>query len=134
MKNQGIYVLWACLYILSALLGFIPEPSGLGAALLWLAGLAVFAPPAVLLYRERSDRTTLRCIRNLSLISLCATFALMIGNVLSVFLSRYLGDFLYFLLVICSAPMACMQMSLVSVFLWACLLMTSLHLLRKLGK
>ena len=79
-------------------------------------------------------------IRNLSLFSLIATTVVLLLNFLSVLLllhfssvswPQFLGDGLHCLLVVISTPMICGQYWLISLFLWACLLMVCLKYLRK---
>ena len=47
-------------------------------------------------------------------------------NLVSALWSETLGSFLYYLLVILSTPMVCSGYWIMSLFLWACLLMASL--------
>ena len=133
MKKPQLFVLWAILFIICAGLGFIPEPEGAGKILCTLAFVVFFLPPAVLLFRaaKAGDRNTLRLIRNLSAASLGATLVLLVANVLSALGSRLLGNVLYAMLVIVSSPMICSGSWALSLFLWACLLMASLRLLKK---
>lgn len=132
-RNNKLYLTWGILFILSAALGFIPEPQGLIKALLVLLGVGFFIPGALLLYYavKEQDMATMRCVRTISLISLCATFLLLLANFYSFFLTEAAGDYLYGLLVIVSAPMMCGQFWALSLFLWGCLLMSSLSCLRK---
>lgn len=133
MKKPQLFALWAILFIICAGLGFIPEPEGAGKILCTLASVVFFLPPAVLLFRAAKvgDRNTLRLIRNLSAASLGATLVLLVANVLSALGSRLLGNVLYAMLVIVSSPMICSGSWALSLFLWACLLMASLRLLKK---
>lgn len=133
MKDRTLWLLWAALYILTAGLGFIPEPQGFGMALLLLLGLGFFVPPAVLLYRgiRAGDEKRIATLRTLSLVSLSATGLLWVLNVLSVLMSKALGIFLYIVLGLVSAPMLCIQFRGISMFLWACLLMCCLMLGKK---
>ena len=133
MKKKTLFALWGGLFSLCAALGFIPEPTGVPAALLTLLSLCFFVPPAVLLRRasRQKDPDTLRLIRNLSALSLGLTMTLLVLNILSVVAAESLGTFLYLLLVIISSPMICSGYWVLSLFLWACLLMVSLQQLRK---
>ena len=132
-KDRGLWLLWAALYIVTAGLGFIPQPAGFGMALLILLGLAFFIPPAILLFRSITggDRQLVKKLRILSLASLSATLALLALNVISVLMSEAMGIFLNILLGLVSAPMMCVQFRGISMFLWACLLMSSLMLDKK---
>ena len=129
MQKKNLYYLWAGLFILTALLGFITEPNGLLKALMVLSALAFFAPPAILL--KQGDVQDIKLIRNLSLASLIITTVLLVLNVMSVLASEAVGTGLYALLILLSAPMVCSQYWALSLFFWACLLMVSLKLLKK---
>lgn len=133
MSNKTLYYIWGGLFILCALLGFIPEPTGLVKVLMVLCSLVFFVPGSMLLYlsKQEGDLRTIRVVRNLSLISLIVTLVLLVLNFLSGKASDAVGDFLYGLLVMLSAPMICSQYWFLSLFLWACLLMASLSLGKK---
>lgn len=128
--------LWGGMFFLCALLGFVPQPTGANKWLLFAFGLLFFLPPGLLLYRclKPRDVATLRLIRNISLISLSATLVLLAANILSMLSSEALGNFLYGLLVVISAPMICCQYWFVSLLLWATLLWCSIFFLKKPSK
>jgi hypothetical protein len=88
-----------------------------------------FLPPVWLLYR--ADRETALLLRNLSLLSLGITLVTLILNFVLAVSSEFLGNVLHYILVIVSAPMICSGYWVLSLFLWACLLMVSL---KKTGK
>ena len=129
MNNKNLYYIWAGLFILTALLGFITEPNGLLKALMVMAAVGFFVPPALLL--KQGDFQDIKLVRNLSLVSLITTTVLLVLNVMSVLASEAVGTGLYALLILLSAPMVCSQYWALSMFLWACLLMVSLKLLKK---
>ena len=133
MKNSHWYLIWAGMFLLCAVLGFIPSPEGFLYGLCVALSVLFFLPPAVLLYRavKEKDRNTFRRIRNLSLISLVGTVVLFIGNIVSVSASEAVGDVLYWLLILVSSPMTCARIWVLSLFLWACLLMVSFQQLMK---
>ena len=118
--KRTTYICWGILYALCAGFGFIPEPEGI---VKWaMMGLSVmfFVPGFVLLYLgERKP------VRILSAVSLGLTVVVFALNVLSVHSTTGTGDFLYALLGLVSAPMFCAQIWVLSLFLWACLLMGS---------
>lgn len=132
-KNKKLSIAWAVLYGFCAAFGFIPTPDGVLMALMVTLSLAFFVPPAMLLYRAvpREDWQTIRRIRNLSILSLGSTMTMLILNFLSVGASAAVGNVLYWLLILVSAPMVCGQFWAVSLFLWACLLMVSIAQLKK---
>ena len=133
MKHRLCYGLWACLFILCAGLGFIPEPEGSLSAVLSLLALLFFLPPAWLLYQSGKHRQkdTALLIRNLSLVSLILTVTVLILNFFTAFASQHLGQILHYVLVIVSSPMICSGHWAMSLFLWACLLMVSLRQLKR---
>ena len=121
MSNMLLYTIWGVLYILTAGLGFIPEAEGFLAGLLILISLAFFVPGFMLLYRGEK-----KTVRILSLISLGTTVLCLLLNVWSVGMSRDMGEFLYVLLGLVSAPMFCGRIWLIGLFGWSSLLMGSL--------
>ena len=133
MKDGKLYALWGVLYILCGLLGFIREPNGFVMAVLVLLAVGFFIPGAVLLYRGYREQNPgkIKVIRNISLIWLVMTLVLLIANFLTAGAAEITGDLLYGFLVILSAPMYCGRFWVLSLFLWACLLMTSLSCLKK---
>ena len=133
MKKSTLYIVWAGLFTICAGLGFVPNPEGSLRILLTLFSLAFFVPPAVLLYRakQKKDINTLRLIRNLSALSLALTAVLLVVNVASAFRSAVWGNIVHTVLVIVSSPMICSGDWAAILFLWACLLMVSLKLLKK---
>ena len=133
MKNKYWYILWGCLFIICALLGFIPQPQGFLKVVLMLAAAAFFVPGWVLLYKahKSGELVHARVIRTASLLSLGFTLFFLILNLLSGHASAAAGDALYGFLVIFSSPMMCSQYWIASLFLWACLLMTAFSILHK---
>ena len=136
LKDSTLYKLWGALFILCAVVGFIPEPMGLLKALMVLLAAGFFVPGAVLLQRgiKEKNRPRLCMLRNLSLLSLGLTLLMLVINFLSVSGGEAVGELLYGLLVVLSVPMVCGQYWIVSLFLWACLLTTTISHLRKLKK
>lgn len=128
MNKKTLFVLWGVLFIVCAGLGFIPEPAGAVRFALTALSVVFFLPPAWLLYtaRQTGDEPTRLLIRNLSALSLILTLVLLVGNVLSALASEFVGGLLHTVLVIVSAPMVCSGYWVLSLFLWACLLMASL--------
>ena len=129
MIRKILFALWAFLFSLCAGLGFIPEPQGIMAKVLTFFAVASFLPPGLLLYR--GSRDDCRLIRNLSALSLGLTLAALILNFLSAFSSETLGQILHYILIIVSSPMICSGHWILSLFLWACLLMVSMRQLKR---
>ena len=124
MNKKMLFVFWGILFVLCAGLGFIPEPQGGWKGLMTGASLLFFLPPFLLLYR--GDRDTAALIRNLSALSLGVTLVTLILNFILAVSSETLGNILHYILVVVSAPMICSGYWVLSLFLWACLLMASL--------
>lgn len=133
-KNQKLWLAWGFLYLASTFWGFIPNPQGLVYALFLLTGLGFFVPPGMLIYEsiQKKDQKTLKRIRLISLLSLVLTVVLIVLNFLSVRASLAWGQVLYGLLIIVSAPMVCSQIWVISLFGWACLLITCLEFEEKM--
>ena len=127
MKSQFLYALWGALFILCAGLGFIPEPAGVLRVLLTGLSILFFLPPALLVWKGRreKDRMALSLVRNLSIASLSLSVLLIIANFLTVFRSELLGDIIHGVLVVVSSPMICSGHWAMSLFFWACLLISS---------
>ena len=133
MSKKTLYFIWGGLFIFCGLLGFIPEPQGIIKVLMVLSSLVFFVPGGMLLYvgHKEGNLGTVTVVRNLSVISLSVTLFLLVLNFLSGHASDAMGEFLYGLLTMLSAPMVCSQYWFLPLFLWACLLMTALTLGKK---
>ena len=129
MNKKVLFVLWGVLFILCAGLGFVPEPQSAWKVAMTVLSVLFFLPPALLLWQ--ADRNTAMLIRNLSLLSLGVTLVVLILNFVLAVSSETLGNVLHYVLVVVSAPMICSGYWVLSLFLWACLLMVSLKKLRK---
>lgn len=129
MKKSSLMAVWGIFYIICAGLGFIPEPEGAVRIFLTVISVLFFVPPAILLYDAFSDRDrkTILLIRRLSALSLGVTLVLLIANFLAALTSEWLGTVLHVLLAICSAPMFCSNYWILSLFLWAVLLVSSMQ-------
>ena len=133
MKKKYWYIAWGALYFICVGLSCVTDPQDLVAVLSVTAALLFFLPPMMLLYwaipRERWG--TVKLIRILSIASLSLTFVALILNFASVGLSDSLGIFLHAVLILVSVPMVCMQSWIVSLFLWAILMMVTLKYRKK---
>jgi len=127
MSKRILYTAWAMMFVMCAVLGFIPNPKG---AYYWIClafALLFFVPPAILISEavKRDDVPELKRIRLISLVSLGLTLLALVLNFLSVSFTAAAGRFVYWVLIIVSSPMICGQIWLVSLFLWGCLLSAS---------
>ncbi len=121
MSNKVLYILWAGLYVLCAGLGFLEYPEQMVSTAMTFLSIGFFIPGFVLLYRgERKN------VGILSAVSLGLTLLGLLGNIWSVALTEEEGRLLYAFLGLVSAPMYCSQVWILSLFLWACLLMGSI--------
>jgi hypothetical protein len=134
-KNTPYYIAWAAMYLLCALLSFLPAPQRSLKGLMTLFSLAFFVPPAILLYRSVKNRAagTVQLLLWLSVGSLVLTFVLLLLNFLSFGATQAAGSMVYWLLVLVSVPMVCSGAWVLSLFLWALLLMVCLKY-RKMEK
>lgn len=133
MSKKTLYFIWGGLFIFCGLLGFIPRPEGIVKVLMVISSLVFFVPGGLLLYlgKKEGNYGTISVVRNISIISLAVTLFLLVLNFLSGKASDAMGEFLYGLLTMLSAPMVCSQYWLLSLFLWACLLMTAISFREK---
>ena len=133
-KTKKIWILWAAAYLICTVCGFVPAKQGTAHGLLFLLlSLAFFVPPGMLLYRaaKRGNKKVLQQVRNLSMISLGSTLAVIILNFLAVRASEAWGQVLNWILIVVSTPMVASMVWVISLFGWACLLMTSLNYLKR---
>ena len=133
MNRTSFYTVWAGVFILCAGLGFIPAPAGFLKFLLIGLTLGFFAVPGWFLtwLDKRGDKLHIRIVRNLSLASLGLTIGLILLNFVSFMASEAVGTMLHILLIIVSTPMICGQYWVLSLFLWACLMIWAQKLLKK---
>jgi hypothetical protein len=115
-----VYICWGILYALCFGFGFIPEAEGITAWAMTGLGVVFFVPGFLLLYLEQK-----KTVRLISAVSLIGTMVTIMLNFLAVNASTGTGDFLYVLLGLVSAPMFCTRIWVLSLFLWACLLMST---------
>lgn len=128
MDKKSLYIAWGCLYILCTILSFIPGPAGFLYYLSMACSVVFFVPGFWLLYTaiRHHEKTTLAVIRSLSALSLGCTVVMFMLNVLSAGAGEAAGEMVHALLVIVSTPMVCSRIWILSLFLWACLLMGSI--------
>lgn len=133
MKQSSLFAAWGIGFIICAGLGFIPEPQGAVRIFLSAVSLAFFVPPLLLILdaARTKDSVCLKCIRNLSALSLGLTMLLLIASILTAVRSESLGIFLHVLLTIVSAPMMASASWALSLFCWALLLVGSISALKK---
>lgn len=138
MKDKQLYLYWLYLFIICAALGFIQNRNPLGVALLTIVGVAFFVPPAIMVYRDiRAGQS--RHLGKLAILSGCSLLATAVLFILYWLLLTVSGSDIsagiaYAVLTVFSAPMMCVAFPAISMFLWACLLITSVLYWKKLRK
>ena len=120
MKVKITYGLWAFFYILCAALGFTAPQDGFAGGVMTFLSLVFFVPGVLLLcWGQRKQ------VRLIAALSLGLTLLALMANFASLGLSEGMGNFLYGVLILVSSPMVCSGYWMLSLFLWACLLMGS---------
>ena len=134
MKQRILWILWAVLYGICAGLGFVANPTDTQSVAMTLLSTLFFAPGFVLLVDgiRAQKKKTLSRIRWVSILSLSLTCAVFVANLASAASSDAVGNVLYVLLVLVSAPMVSMGYELFSLFLWACLLIATVVFRKKI--
>ena len=132
MKKEYLFALWGGLFTLCAVLGFIPNTGKALQILMTLLSIAFFVPGGLLLRlsAKSGDRDIALLIRNLSAASLILTVLLIIANLFSALGSALLGNILYNILIVVSSPMVCSGYWALSLFLWACLMIGAIKILK----
>ena len=132
MKPKTLFILWGGLFVLCAALGFVNTESVAAQVLMTALSIVFFIPAALLLRKckESGNRSIALLVRNFSAASLLLTAVLLIANFLSVLAPAWLGNALHIMLVIVSAPMICSDYWVLSLFLWACLMIYAIKLLK----
>ena len=127
MKNSSLFLLWAALYALCALFGLTPLQGSFGSVLMTILSLLFFVPGGILVYRgiRHQDRKLLRTVRILSICSLVLTLIFLTASFLTVLSSDAVGLAMHILLTLFSVPMICSNYWILSIFLWACLFISS---------
>lgn len=127
MKEKILYCIWACMYILCVGLSFITPANTISTAALTVISLLFFVPGAMILYdaRKTDNKKGILRVRVISALSLGLTAVTLIATFLCVTASKEIGELLYELLILVSAPMICSQYWFISLFLWACLFAAS---------
>jgi hypothetical protein len=132
MKFRSVWLSWLYMFILCAVLGFIPTPTGFFKVLFVLMAVGFFVPGFVLLVKSdhRDNLKTIRLVRNIAIGALATTTVLILLNFLSATMDKIWGDVFYVMLVIFASPLVCGQFWVLCLFGWACLMMYAVTLLK----
>ena len=127
-KKNVLYIIWGCLYVLCVGFGVVEAAATTTRVLLVMIALAFFAPGFILAggYLKEENRKGLRTVRIICICSLSLTALALVGNFMSARAGVEVGNVLYAVLALVSAPMLCAQYWAASIFLWACLLMITI--------
>ena len=127
MKKQILYMLWLSLYILCVGLGTLTDRTTAGSVVLTILAIVFFVQGMLLLIHgyKTGDRKLLVRIRIISILSLGLTLVLIVLNILLVQAGSGVGETLNDILILVSAPMFCCYWQGISLFLWACLFVSS---------
>jgi uncharacterized membrane protein YgdD (TMEM256/DUF423 family) len=136
LNKYILLAIWVGMFILCAVLGYLPPQEGANKWLLVIIALLFFLPPALTVYQcqKEKDGKLLRLVRTVSLVVLIATVALLVVNLLSIALllvmpektALIVGDVLYYALILVSTPMICGQYWGIGLIGWAALLWSSI--------
>ncbi len=128
MKKSTLFLIWGFLYIICAMVGFIPEPDGAVKFLLNVLSVLFFVPPALLLRqaRQKKDNPLRKTILSVSIASLVLTVAAFIGCIRTAMASETVGNLMHGVLNMVSVPMLISPWWALSLFLWSCLMIASL--------
>lgn len=133
MKIKSLWLSWLYMFILCAVLGFIPGPTGFFKVLFVLITIGFFVPGFMLLVKadHRDDLKTIRVVRNIAMAELVLAVVLIVLNFLSVLMSPVWGTIFYVMLVILGSPLVCGQYWALTLFGWACLMVYGFSLVNK---
>ena len=123
-QKKTLYLVWAGLYLVCALLSLISNPGSLLQTLMFLFSMGYFVPPVILMLQalKAKDRKRLLLIRYTAMVWLLLAAVLLVLNIASATLAESWGKLVYYTMAVVCAPMISSQFYLLPVFLWACLL------------
>ena len=129
LSYKMLYIAWAILFALTAVLGFLfPDAEGAPARIALLVTAAVFfLPPWLILRKSRKEEKRFHrwLVGFLSMASIVLTVVLLVLNLMSPLWGERVGIGLNAALVIVSAPMVCSNFFVLPIFCWGTLIMGS---------
>ena len=133
IKTTKIWIAWGVLYVLCTALSFINIVSGALSGLMILLSIGFFVPGFWLVQEGKKWRSSilLKQVCLVSLLSLGLTVLAIVLNFATAQASDAWGMVAYWFLILVSTPMICSQVWVISLFLWACLLMYTIACLKK---
>ena len=132
MKTRKYWLSWLYLYILCAVLAFLPEPEGFLRWLLLILTAVFFVPGFVLVYQaDVRDRTeVVKLVKRVSIIALSVNVFMICVNIASPLLSDLWGTVLHYILITLCSPIGTGSPAL-TLFGWACLMCYCISVLKK---
>jgi hypothetical protein len=132
-KTKKIWIAWAVLYGICTVLSFILTAPGTLSGLMTVLSIGFFVPGLLLLLegKKKQDTALLKKLRLVCLLSLGLTVLAIVLNFFSANGSAAWGIVAWWFLLLVSTPMVCSQIWVISLFLWAFLLMGTITCLRK---
>ena len=132
-KIKKLWIAWAVLYGICTACSFLLTAPGILSGLMTVLSIGFFVPGLLLILegKKQGSREVLKKVRLVCLLSLSLTLFAILLNFFSVSGSAAWGVAAYLLLIVVSTPMVCSQIWVISLFLWACLLMGSIASLKK---
>ena len=133
MSNKMLSYIWGGFYALCLAMSFFGDTQGTQYGALMVLGMLFFVPGGILLYRgvTRGKTRIVRTIFWLSVASLSATLIMLCLTFLTARASTAVGWAVQIILTAVSVPMMCIQVWVLSWFIWACYLMVCISYLRK---
>ncbi len=133
MKTKHYWLCWLYLYILCAVLSFLPEPEGFWWWLMLVIGLLFFAPGIALVYQAdvRDRLQVVNTVKKVSIIALAVDVFLICINIASTLLPDAWGLVLQWMLNIFASPMGCGQNPALTMFGWAFILFYCIYVEKK---
>ena len=129
ISYKTLYAIWAILFVLTAVLGFLfPDAEGTPARIALLVTAAVFfLSPGLILRKSRKEGKRFHgwLIGFLSVASIVLTVVLLVLNLMSPLWEARVGIALNSALVVISAPMVCSNFYALPLFLWGVLLVAA---------
>ena len=126
LSYKMLYIAWAILFALTAVLGFLfPDAEGAPARIALLVTAAVFfLPPWLILRKSRKEEKRFHrwLVGFLSMASIVLTVVLLVLNLMSPLWGESVGIGLNAALVIVSTPMVCSNFYALPIFFWGVLL------------
>lgn len=127
MKTKNIFLVWLGIYILCLLLSFIPAESLALQVVQQIFSVVFFVPGFWLLWQglQRKDAQCIRHLRLISGLSLSLTTVAFLANLFAIVASDFISTLMRAFLLVVSVPMPISGFWAFSLFLWACIFLST---------